>query len=177
MESGSDFAIGLISSARWEQDTEQQRRPRNDCLLENKTERQKVSSPRWEQEATALPLRRSKALPNLRSVPLMVSGHDQQPLQGQNHRGNGRIPITSVRTHVAALRARPRGLCPRPLPSTGVTRLRRYYGPLRHPKRPSLSLTGVRLRVTRPHRMGFQCCVRSPFTDMPSSLPRWPAGP
>ncbi len=44
---------------------------------------------------------------------------------------------------------------PRPLPSTGVTRLRRYYGPLRHPKRPSLSLTGVRLRVTRPHRRGF----------------------
>ena len=65
----------------------------------------------------------------------------------------------------------------RPLPSTGVTRLRRYYGPLRHPKRPSLSLAGVRLRVTRPHRMGFPCCVRSPFTDMPSSIPRWPAGP
>ena len=37
---------------------------------------------------------------------------------------------------------------PRPLPSTGVTRLRRYYGPLRHPKRPGLSLAGVRLRVT-----------------------------
>jgi hypothetical protein len=40
------------------------------------------------------------------------------------------------------------GLELRPLPSTGVTRLRRYYGPLRHPKRPGLSLTGVRLRVT-----------------------------
>ncbi len=50
---------------------------------------------------------------------------------------------------------------PRPLPSTGVTRLRRYYGPLRHPKRPGQSLTGVRLRVTRPHRMGFPRCVRS----------------
>ena len=37
---------------------------------------------------------------------------------------------------------------PRPLPSAGVTRLRRYYGPLRHPKRPSLSLAGVWLRVT-----------------------------
>ena len=44
---------------------------------------------------------------------------------------------------------------PRPLPSAGITRLRRYYGPLRHPKRPGLSLTGVRLRVTRPHRIGF----------------------
>src|SRR5207245_3624890 len=44
---------------------------------------------------------------------------------------------------------------PRPLPSTGVTRRRRYYGPLRHPRWPGLSLAGVRLRVTRPHRLGF----------------------
>jgi len=44
---------------------------------------------------------------------------------------------------------------PRPLPSTGVTRRRQYYGPLRHPKRPGQSLTGVRLRVTRPHHLGF----------------------
>ena len=43
----------------------------------------------------------------------------------------------------------------RPLPSTGVTRRPRYYGPIRHPRRPGLSLTGVRLRVTRPHRLGF----------------------
>ena len=43
----------------------------------------------------------------------------------------------------------------RPLPSTGVTRRRRYYGPIRHPRRPGLSLAGVRLRVTRPHRLGF----------------------
>jgi len=34
---------------------------------------------------------------------------------------------------------------PRPLPSTGITRLPRYYGPLRHPKAPGLSLTGIRL--------------------------------
>ena len=47
------------------------------------------------------------------------------------------------------------GLELRPLPSTGVTRCQRYYGPLRHPRRPGLSLTGVRLRVTRPHRLGF----------------------
>src|SRR5262249_19701347 len=32
-----------------------------------------------------------------------------------------------------------------PLPSAGITRRRRYYGPLRHPGRPGLSLTGVRL--------------------------------
>ena len=33
------------------------------------------------------------------------------------------------------------------LPSTGITRLLRYYGPLRHPGAPGLSLTGVRLAV------------------------------
>ena len=33
----------------------------------------------------------------------------------------------------------------RPLPSTGVTRLRRYYEPLRHPKRPGRSLTSCQL--------------------------------
>src|SRR5271163_4135478 len=47
------------------------------------------------------------------------------------------------------------GLELRPLPSAGVTRRRRYYGPLRHPGRPGLSLAGVRLRVTRPHHLGF----------------------
>ncbi len=47
------------------------------------------------------------------------------------------------------------GLELRPLPSTGVTRRQRYYEPLRHPRRPGLSLAGVRLRVTRPHRLGF----------------------
>src|SRR5262245_1190340 len=38
-----------------------------------------------------------------------------------------------------------RGLELGSLPSAGVTRLRRYYEPLRHPSRPGLSLTGVRL--------------------------------
>jgi len=33
------------------------------------------------------------------------------------------------------------------LPSTGITRLQRYYGPLRHPRAPGLSLTGVRLII------------------------------
>jgi hypothetical protein len=47
------------------------------------------------------------------------------------------------------------GLELRPLPSTGVTQLPRYYEPLRHPGRPGLSLAGVRLRVTRPHRSGL----------------------
>jgi hypothetical protein len=35
----------------------------------------------------------------------------------------------------------------RPLPSPGVTRLHRYYEPLRHPKAPGLSLAGVRLLI------------------------------
>jgi hypothetical protein len=47
----------------------------------------------------------------------------------------------------------------RPLCSAGVTRFRRYYGPLRHLPRPGLSLAGVQLAVTRRHRWGFLCCV------------------
>jgi hypothetical protein len=42
----------------------------------------------------------------------------------------------------------------RSLPSTGVTRLPRYYEPLRHPRAPSLSLTGFRL-VVADHALGL----------------------
>src|ERR1700722_8165015 len=35
----------------------------------------------------------------------------------------------------------------RPLPSSGIIRLQRYYKPLRHPTAPSLSLAGVRLVI------------------------------
>ena len=42
----------------------------------------------------------------------------------------------------------------RPLPSTGITRLRRYYGPLRHPRAPGLSLAGVQLAIPG-HAMGL----------------------
>src|SRR5258707_3064224 len=42
----------------------------------------------------------------------------------------------------------------RSLPSTGVTRLPRYYEPLRHPRAPGLSLTGFRL-VIADHAMGL----------------------
>src|SRR3984893_18535613 len=42
----------------------------------------------------------------------------------------------------------------RSLPSTGVTRLPRYYEPLRHPKAPSLSLAGFRF-VIADHAMGL----------------------
>ena len=60
----------------------------------------------------------------------------------------------------------------RPLPSTGITRLQRYYGPLRHPTQPGLSLAGVQLRVTHPHRVGLPVLRASPCTCMPSPLPR-----
>src|SRR5213593_2074209 len=42
----------------------------------------------------------------------------------------------------------------RSLPSTGVTRLPRYYEPLRHPRAPGLSLTGFRL-ILADHAMGL----------------------
>jgi len=42
----------------------------------------------------------------------------------------------------------------RPLSSTGVTRLPRYYRPLRHPKAPDPSLTGDRLLISE-HAVGF----------------------
>ena len=42
----------------------------------------------------------------------------------------------------------------RSLPSTGVTQLQRYYEPLRHPRAPSLSLTGVRLIIAN-HALGL----------------------
>ena len=42
----------------------------------------------------------------------------------------------------------------RSLPSTGITQLRRYYGPIRHPKMPGLSVTGVQL-VVPDHIEGF----------------------
>ena len=46
------------------------------------------------------------------------------------------------------------GLELRPLPSTGITRLPRYYEPLRHPSASGLSLTGVRL-IIPDHALGF----------------------
>src|SRR5689334_3373839 len=51
----------------------------------------------------------------------------------------------------------------RPLPSPGITRLLRYYEPLRHPRRPGLALTSCRL-TDCDHRWGFPCCVWSPLS-------------
>ncbi len=65
------------------------------------------------------------------------------------------------------------GLELRPLPSTGITRRRRYCEPVRHPEPPGLSLAGVRLEVTRLHRSGLPVLRRISSTDMPSPIPRW----
>ena len=67
------------------------------------------------------------------------------------------------------------GLELRSLPSTGVTRLRRYYEPLRHPRRPGLSLAGVRLRVTRPPPLGASRVALD--LRVPTCRRHYPGGP
>ena len=58
----------------------------------------------------------------------------------------------------------------RSLPSTGVTRLPRYYEPLRHPRAPGLSLTGVRL-IIPDTPWGFPCCLRFPCVHAVATTP------
>ncbi len=69
---------------------------------------------------------------------------------------------------------------PRPLPSTGITRLPRYYGPLRHPTTPGTSLTSFQLLIPE-HAEGLPvlralslctCCRHYPgaATDGPALL-------
>jgi len=62
---------------------------------------------------------------------------------------------------------------PRPLPSTGITRLPQYYGPLRHPIAPPLTVTGLRLIAMTDHAIGLPvlrafplcaCCRHHPGT-------------
>ena len=102
----------------------------------------------------------SWAIPSLwRVTPPGASGH----LAGLV----GSLPIPSSRALSCVT------LEPRPLRSTGVTRLHRYYGPIRHLARPGLLLAEFRLRVTHPHRRGFPCCLSFPLSCMPPPLPRW----
>ena len=59
----------------------------------------------------------------------------------------------------------------RPLRSTSVIRLPCYCWPLRHPDRPGLPLSGLRLaRATPP--TGFRCCVPYALSCVPPPLPR-----
>src|SRR6267143_97857 len=59
----------------------------------------------------------------------------------------------------------------RSLPSTGITRLQRYYAPLRHPKAPGLSLAGFQLVVALTTPWGFPCCVRFPCVHAVATTP------
>ena len=59
----------------------------------------------------------------------------------------------------------------RPLPSAGITRLPRYYGPLRRPAGPACPSRGSGWRVPR-HRQGFPCCHHPPLPCVPPPLPR-----
>ena len=59
----------------------------------------------------------------------------------------------------------------RSLPSPGITRLHRYYEPLRHPKPPGLSLTGVRF-VIPDHVMGLPVLRALSLMYMLPPLPR-----
>jgi hypothetical protein len=45
------------------------------------------------------------------------------------------------------------------------------YGPLRHPKAPSLSLTGFRLVVDSTTLWGLPCCVRFPCVHAVATTP------
>jgi hypothetical protein len=59
----------------------------------------------------------------------------------------------------------------RPLPSTGVTQSQKYYGPIRHPKMPGLSVTGVQLVVPDPHQ-GASRVARAFLVYMLPPVPR-----
>jgi hypothetical protein len=88
------------------------------------------------------------------------------PSAASEHFGVVRFPnLLSLATSCVSLE-------PRPLPSLGVTRVQRYYGPLRHPIAPGLSLAGFRLVVRPTTPWGFPCCRGLPLIDMPSPLPR-----
>ena len=65
---------------------------------------------------------------------------------------------------------------PRPLPSAGVTRFPRYYGPLRRPLLPDLSLTGCRLSSPA-HNRGFPVLrLMSPSVHAAATTPAEPSG-
>ena len=61
------------------------------------------------------------------------------------------------------------------VPSTGITRLHRYYKPLRHPNRPGLSLASCQL-IQPQSPLGLPVLRSVPFAYMPSPLPRQVGG-
>src|SRR5207302_8472799 len=121
----------------------------------------------------AVALGRTYLLPPLSSGGALVSGSAVTPFPHPAHRtGHADLPHPALGQDFTPLlsRATPSAVsehsseligcpisrsfatycvCPelRPLPSTGITRLQRYYEPLRHPRAPGLSLAGFRLVV------------------------------
>jgi hypothetical protein len=87
----------------------------------------------------------SRAIPSLLHVTLSVAPEHLLGLLGSSP-----IPRSFVTSCVC--------LQLRPLPFTGITRLHQYYRPLRHPKRPGLSLASNQL-INHNHRWGFPCCL------------------
>src|SRR4029079_7015554 len=75
----------------------------------------------------------SRLLPSLsRATPSAVSEHSSELIGWPISRY-----LTTSRARLGLMSLSP----------TGVTRLHRYYEPLRHPRAPSLSLAGVRLAI------------------------------
>ena len=64
----------------------------------------------------------------------------------------------------------PRRLEPGPLSSTGITRLHRYYEPIRHPVKPGLALAGLQLVL--PPSDGASRVAAVFLLYVPSPLPR-----
>ena len=73
----------------------------------------------------------------------------------------------------------------RPLPSTGITRFPRYCGPLRHPHRPDLTLTGCQLHVPchrpglpvlRPFPSSMRAAANTPAEPVGACVARFPTG-
>ncbi len=67
------------------------------------------------------------------------------------------------------------GLEPRPLPSPGVTRGQRYYGPLRHPRRTGLSLAGGPVEGHAPSPLGVSRVALD--LHVPTCRRHYPGGP
>jgi hypothetical protein len=63
----------------------------------------------------------------------------------------------------------------RPLPSPGITRLHRYCGPLRHPRRPGLALASCQLTAPRAITAGVSRVASGPLCL--HAVANTPAGP
>ena len=103
----------------------------------------------------------SRLLPSLsRATPSAVSEHFSELIG---------YPISrSLTTYCVRLELRSR-------PSTGVTRLHQYNEPLRHPRAPGLSLTGLRL-VIPDHALGPPVFRTLPFCTCCRHYPGAAAG-